>query len=55
MVLPVFAGGGRQFTPDLSADIALTLAETRAWPDSVVELVYEVGRENTAGARLHRP
>jgi dihydrofolate reductase len=45
MVLPVFAGRGRQFTPELSADIALTLTETRAWPNSVIELVYEVGRK----------
>jgi hypothetical protein len=27
MVLPVFAGSGRQFTPELSPDIALTLTE----------------------------
>jgi hypothetical protein len=42
MVLPMFIGKGRQFTPDLSTDIGLTLTNTRAWPNSVVEVVYEL-------------
>jgi len=42
MVLPIFVGKGRQFTPDLSTYIALTLIETRAWPNSVVEVVYQL-------------
>jgi dihydrofolate reductase len=42
MVLPVFVGTGRQHTPELSTDIAVTLSETRTWPSSVVELVYKL-------------
>ena len=42
MVLPMFVGKGRQFTPELSTDIGLTLTDTRAWPGSVVEVVYEL-------------
>jgi hypothetical protein len=42
MVLPIFVGNGRQFTPESSTDIALTLTETRAWPNSVVEVVYKL-------------
>jgi dihydrofolate reductase len=42
MVLPIFVGKGRPLTPDLSTDIALTLTETRAWPNSVVEVVYKL-------------
>jgi dihydrofolate reductase len=42
MLLPIFVGKGRQFTPELSVDIALTLTETRAWPNSVVELIYKL-------------
>jgi dihydrofolate reductase len=42
MVLPMFVGKGRQFTPELSMDIGLTLTDTRAWPSSVLEVVYEL-------------
>ena len=42
MVLPIFVGKGRQFTPELSTDTALTLTETRAWPNSVLEVVYQL-------------
>ncbi len=42
MVLPVFVGEGRHFTPELSTDTALTLMDTRVWPNSVVEVVYEL-------------
>jgi len=42
MVLPMFVGKGRQFTPELSTDIGLTLTGTRAWPNSVVEVIYEL-------------
>jgi len=42
MVLPMFVGKGGQFTPDLSTDIGLTLTNKRTWPNSVVEVVYEL-------------
>jgi dihydrofolate reductase len=54
MILPILVGTGRQFTPEVSTDIALTLTETRAWPNSVVEVVYKLtpgdSRENTESA-----
>jgi dihydrofolate reductase len=40
MVLPMFTGAGRQLTPDVGVDTSLTLTDTRAWPNSVTELIY---------------
>jgi hypothetical protein len=45
MVLPMFVETGCQLTPELSTDTGLDLIETRGWPGSVTELVYEVRSE----------
>jgi dihydrofolate reductase len=45
MVPPIFTGAGRQLTPDLGADTSLTLADTRPWPNGVIELIYLVGSQ----------
>jgi dihydrofolate reductase len=42
MVLPILTGTGRPLTPDVSSDLALSEAETRTWPNGVVELIYTV-------------
>jgi dihydrofolate reductase len=42
MILPMFVGRGGQLTSELSAEIGLTLTDTRTWPNSVVEVVYEL-------------
>ncbi len=49
MVLPMFLGEGRQLTPDVAADIGLSLVETRNWPNGVVELAYAVEPHGSRG------
>jgi dihydrofolate reductase len=43
MVLPMLAGGGRQLTPTVGSDTALSFVDARTWPNGVVELTYRVG------------
>ena len=41
LVVPVFLGAGMRLTPAVSADAALTLESTRAFPGGSVEIVYD--------------
>jgi len=43
-ILPVLVGDGIPFFGNLDRDVALHLAEVRAWRNGIVELCYEVRR-----------
>ena len=42
LVLPMLTGDGRRLTPEVTSREALSLIDTRTWPNDVVELTYAV-------------
>jgi dihydrofolate reductase len=47
LFLPMLGGAGRRLTPDVNSDTSLSFADSRPWPNGVMELTYRVASPST--------